>query len=140
MRRIRTDDYQLRTDPASSVECQENLQGLTLRNPTVDLSKADVYVLSFDVEFRDSLSAPEQIWVPDIQNLFPKVPLILVGTNREIRMNGISLTAQIENMKRIRKARADLECSAKDMINAKGVFAMEIRAGFHPTENVIRLD
>ena len=59
---------------------------------------ADVFVLCFSIADRDSLASISQKWVPEVRNFSRKVPLVLVGTKSDLRMDA-KYKAAIEKQK-----------------------------------------
>ncbi|XP_012939421.1 cdc42 homolog [Aplysia californica] len=52
---------------------------------TLTYSEADVFIVCFSVASRDSFSNVRARWLPELKSFKPKVPIILVGTQSDLR-------------------------------------------------------
>lgn len=50
---------------------------------------SDVFVICFSVTNPDSLKNVQEYWVPEIRHYIPYVPFVLVGTQIDLRKDGM---------------------------------------------------
>jgi len=105
----------------------------------------DVILMCFSIDNPDSLANIPEKWTPEVRHFCPNVPIILVGTKKDLR-NDENTKRELSKMKkepvisaegsliceRI-KAYAYLECSAKTREGVRNVFETAARAAL--TEN-----
>lgn len=98
---------------------------------------ADVFLLAFSLTSKDSFDNVGKKWIPELRHYAPGVPIILVGTKEDLRdskvlIAGQSSTARIlrsrgEDLKRLIRASAYVECSSKTQENLSAVFETAVR-------------
>ena len=100
----------------------------------------DVILMCFSIDSPDSLENIPEKWTPEVKHFCPNVPIILVGTKKDLR-NDSSMIKELGKMKQEPvkpeegrtmaekiKAFAYLECSAKSKEGVRGVFETATRA------------
>lgn len=117
---------------------------------SLDYASADVLILLFSLVSPTSLENIQNLWVPEIRECRPDVPIILVGTDHDLRdefdqhadeyrakgMEPIESQKGEETKERI-GARAYIECSAKTQYNVKEVLEAACRVilrSCHPSD------
>lgn len=55
-------------------------------------SLADVFLVCFSIEDPDSYHNVAEKWIPEIRQYYPSVPVLLVGTKRDLRFNDATVT------------------------------------------------
>ena len=91
---------------------------------------ADVVLITFALNDRESLNAVTHTWLPEVHEYCPKVPILLVGTKSDLREGDQdkcidSLEGQMVCQKI--DAKALIETSAKFGINVKELFHLSTR-------------
>lgn len=107
----------------------------------------EVFVLCFSLVSPISLENVRNVWVPEVRQYCPGVPLVLVGTKSDLRdqfeqhadeyrKNGMEpvYTQTGENMKKTINAAEYIECSARMQTNLKEVFETAIRVVLNPKQ------
>lgn len=105
----------------------------------------EVFLLCFSLVNPISLENVRNVWVPEVHQYCPGVPLVLVGTKSDLRdqfeqradeyrKNGMEpvYSQTGENMKSAINAAAYVECSAKMQTNLKEIFETAIRVVINP--------
>lgn len=107
---------------------------------------ADIFLLCYSVVLPSSFRNVTSRWVPEIQRLCPDVPIVLVGTQSDLRENVhilIRLAQSQEQPVSVEEARVCAqqisavtftECSALTQKNLKEVFDTAILASMHDSE------
>ena len=103
----------------------------------------DVILMYFSIDSPDSLENIPEKWAPEVKHFCPKVPIILVGTKKDLR-NDSNTIKELGKMKQEpvkpeegRKiaekvsAFAYLECSAKSKEGVREVLEVAARAALH---------
>ncbi|XP_035550838.1 rac-like GTP-binding protein RAC2 [Juglans regia] len=103
---------------------------------------ADVFLLAFSLISRASYENISKKWIPELRHYAPTVPIVLVGTKRDLRDHKQYLidhpgatpitTAQGEELKRAIGAAVYIECSSKTHQNVKAVFDAAIKVVLQP--------
>lgn len=101
----------------------------------------DCFIMCYSVNSQASFTNLRQKWYPDIHKDYPDVPIVIVGTKSDIRLDsvavsemmarGISLVNEAEASRLAYdyiRAAAWVECSALSGQNLKTVFDEAIRA------------
>ena len=94
---------------------------------------ANVYLLCFKVNDSSSYYNARDKWYPEIRRCAPEVPIILVGTQSDMRQgnnsssHGIVTQQMGQQLMNEMKARAYVECSALQNMNVVNVFAEAVR-------------
>lgn len=103
---------------------------------------AQVFLVCFSVDNRDSFENVQAKWIPEMKNFCPKVPFVLVGCKTDLRDDSETLKKlQQKHMEIVRtdegQALGDriqafqyVECSAKSRSNVTLVFEAAVRASF----------
>ena len=106
----------------------------------------DVFLMCFSIDSPKSLSKVIEKWAPEVRHFCPDVPIILVGTKKDLR-NDENVKRELSKMKqepvkseegsliceRI-NAYAYLECSAKTTEGVRDVFTTATRAALMTNE------
>ena len=106
----------------------------------------DVFLMCFSIDSPKSLSKVSEKWAPEVRHFCPDVPIILVGTKKDLR-NDENVKRELSKMKqepvkseegsliceRI-NAYAYLECSAKTTEGVRDVFTTATRAALMTNE------
>jgi Ras family protein A len=94
----------------------------------------DVLLVCFSIANPDSLSNVTDKWLPEVTHFCPKVPIILVGTKKDLRTDPAVLqdlaetkqkpvtTEQGQHVAELIRARAYHECSARTREGVREVF------------------
>ncbi|CAD5226529.1 unnamed protein product [Bursaphelenchus okinawaensis] len=93
-------------------------------------AEADVFLLCFNISDPSSLASVTEHWLPELRTVSPHVPVILVGTQNDIRM-GFQKEKLLVDGKRVKRLADQLdldyiECSALTQRNLKEVFDLAI--------------
>ncbi|KRY89027.1 Rho-related GTP-binding protein RhoU, partial [Trichinella pseudospiralis] len=109
-----------------------------------------VFLLCFSVVCPASFSNVQQRWLPEIRRYCPRAPLILVGTQCDLRTN-IQVLLDLNRFREAPVSVADaqhvakkinaiqyVECSALTQVNLKEVFDMAILAALNLTEPPVK--
>ncbi|XP_062381434.1 rho-related GTP-binding protein RhoA-A-like [Sardina pilchardus] len=103
----------------------------------------DVLLMCFSIGDPDSLENILETWFPEVNHFCPKVPIILVGTHKDLRNNDHTLRelAKIKQQPVKQEEGRDManrinafgymECSAKTMEGVREVFELAARAALH---------
>ncbi|KAG7158853.1 Ras-related protein ced-10-like, partial [Homarus americanus] len=88
----------------------------------------DVFIVCFALDNRASFENVTSKWLPELQQHCPKVPVILVGTKKDVR--NLVVLNQRDGKKLAKKARLSkyVECSAKSQDGVQEVFTSAIMA------------
>ncbi|KAK8884900.1 hypothetical protein M9Y10_044023 [Tritrichomonas musculus] len=105
----------------------------------------DVFLICFSLVSYDSLENVNSIWIPEIKNYCPDVPIVLVGLKSDLRDDPESHEEEfkekgwepieeekIEEVKNKIGAKYYVECSALKNYHIKEVFEAAARAIKHP--------
>jgi len=108
-------------------------------------ANCDVFVICFDVTNRVSLENVKKIWTPELKSHCKDVPLVLVGTKIDLRMDkstskGVASTDRKagENMATEVKAVKYLECSALTQDGLKDVFECAVQAVLRDPQETVQ--
>lgn len=112
---------------------------------TLSYPQTNVFIICFSIASPPSYENVKHKWYPEVCHHCPSVPILLVGTKKDLRNNpetmkklkeqnqapittqqGISLSKQIHAVKY-------LECSALNQEGIKDVFTEAVRAVLNPT-------
>ncbi|KAL3627077.1 Rac-like GTP-binding protein arac7 [Castilleja foliolosa] len=103
---------------------------------------ADIFVLAFSLISRASYENVLKKWMPELRRFAPNVPIVLVGTKLDLRVDrgyladhmgsNIITTAQGEELRKQIGAAAYIECSSKTQQNVKAVFDTAIKVVLIP--------
>lgn len=96
--------------------------------------QTDVFLICFSVVNSASFSNAKEVWFPELRHHCPKTPIILVGTQIDLRDNystNISVQ-QGERMAKEMKAVKYVECSALTQKGLKNVFDEAILCSLMP--------
>lgn len=88
---------------------------------------ADVVLIAFALNDRESLSSVVNIWLPEVHEYCPRVPIILVGTKSDLREDyNMKCIESIDGQIMCQKidAKAFVETSAKASINVNELFTL----------------
>jgi len=103
----------------------------------LDYPSTDVILLCFSVSNPDSLDSVVNKWEPEVRHNCPNAPVILVGTNKELRTDARDIsrssltpvtTEQGQKIAKRIQARAYVECSARTGEGVQEVFETAARA------------
>uniref|UniRef100_A0A803QA72 Uncharacterized protein n=1 Tax=Cannabis sativa TaxID=3483 RepID=A0A803QA72_CANSA len=103
---------------------------------------ADVFILTFSLISKASYENVSKKWIQELKHYASGVPIILVGTKLDLRDNtqffiehpdAVPITtAQGEELQKLIKAHAYIECSSKTQQNVMEVFDATIRVALQP--------
>ena len=122
---------------------QDDLDRLRLLN----YPNTDAIVLCFSIDSPDSLENIQQKWLPELRHFCPKVPIILVGTKKDLRNDATTKrnlmkygqepvsSEQGRMMANFIGAHAYIECSAKLNEGVRNVFETATRASLANIQN-----
>lgn len=108
--------------------------------------QTDVLLVCFSVVNPTSFENVQEKWIPELKRYCPGVPILLVGTQSDLRADPATLTklarsksvpvtvAEAERLVKREKAVAYVECSAKTLKNVKQVFDEALVAVVCPAE------
>lgn len=91
---------------------------------------ADVVLITFALNDRESLNAVLSTWLPEVSEYCPKVPILLVGTKSDLRDDeSEECIESIDGQVMCQKidAKAFIETSAKCGINVTELFTLSAR-------------
>lgn len=95
------------------------------------LEVPDIYIVCFSLVDKDSLDSVEEFWIPDIQSLDQSVPIVLVGTQLDMRkpFDSRHITSE-QGQKAAKRLGADyyVECSAKENSGIRETFQKAVMA------------
>lgn len=95
------------------------------------LEVPDIYIVCFSLVDKDSLDSVEEFWIPEIQSLDQSVPIVLVGTQLDMRkpFDSRHITSE-QGQKVAKKLGADyyVECSAKENSGIRETFQKAVMA------------
>jgi len=103
--------------------------------------------MCFSIDSPDSLENIAEKWNPEVKHFCPKVPVVLVGTKKDLRNDEATKkelmktrqepvrTEQGRAMADKIKAYAYLECSAKTREGVRAVFETATRGAYHSRKN-----
>jgi len=104
---------------------------------------SDVILICFSIVSPDSLGNVIEKWIPEVSHFCPKVPVILIGTKKDLRNDAgaveyLSLskekpvtTEQGQQVAALIKAYAYLECSSRTREGVQQVFETATLASLH---------
>ncbi|KAJ8452406.1 hypothetical protein Cgig2_006211 [Carnegiea gigantea] len=105
---------------------------------------ADVFVLAFSLVSRASFENVQKKWILELQHYAPGVPIVLVGTKRDLREDKHFLadhpgllpvsTSEGEELRKQIGALYYIECSSKTQQNVKAVFDAAIKVVIKPPQ------
>ena len=87
--------------------------------------ESDVLVICFSVCDRRSFRSAHELWLPEARRYTKKKrPVILVGTQTDLRQGNVGEVSEDEGAKMAKKIGADcyLECSARNHEGTKAIF------------------
>ena len=103
--------------------------------------------MCFDINLPDSLENITSRWQPEVKQFCPRVPVILVGTKKDLR-NDDAIRRELDNIKKepisyiqgtkvasLIKATAYLECSALNDDGVREVFDIAVRTALLGKKN-----
>eukprot|EP00871_Galdieria_phlegrea_P001187 jgi/Galph1/2069/GphlegSOOS_G753.1 len=101
-----------------------------------EIRRADVLVLVYDVNKRETLDRASSYWLPTLRRLKVDIPVVLVGNKIDVR--GIGSDHSLEHlikpiMDEFREVDVCIECSAKQVFNIAELFYYAQKAVIHPT-------
>lgn len=95
------------------------------------LEAPDIYIVCFSLVDKDSLDSVEEFWIPEIHSLDQSVPIVLVGTQLDIRkpFDSRHITSE-QGQKVAKRLGADyyVECSAKENSGIRETFQKAVMA------------
>lgn len=95
------------------------------------LEAPDIYIVCFSLVDKDSLDSVEEFWIPEIQSLDQSVPIVLVGTQLDMRkpFDSRHITSE-QGQKVAKRLGADyyVECSAKENSGIRETFQKAVMA------------
>ncbi|XP_052698421.1 cdc42 homolog [Crassostrea angulata] len=95
------------------------------------LEVPDIYIVCFSLVDKDSLDSVEEFWIPDIQSLDQSVPIVLVGTQLDMRkpFDSRHITSE-QGQNAAKRLGADyyVECSAKENSGIRETFQKAVMA------------
>ncbi|XP_061193426.1 cdc42 homolog [Saccostrea echinata] len=97
---------------------------------TQDYRSNDIFVVCFSTVDRESLENVKDFWIPEIRQIDRKRPVVLVGTQTDLRKEGSSHVTKEEgeNLAKQIGAFSYLECSAVQKTGVKDVFEQVVMA------------
>jgi len=110
--------------------------------------QTDVFVVCYSIVSPTSLERVRSVWYPELRYYCPSVPIILVGTKRDLRNDQATIEElaayhqtpltpeQGVAMRRMLKAAAVLECSAKSQADLRAVFDEAVRVAITPQDGL----
>ena len=120
--------------PSSRIEEYDQLRPLAYRN-------AEVVIVVFAIDNEKALQSAKDVWVPEVRQILPNIPIILVGTKsdkRPVNDGGIgtptggrqliSKAAAQKAGKSIKGVVGTMECSSRTQSGLHAVFDAAIRA------------
>lgn len=97
----------------------------------ISLEVPDIYIVCFSLVDKDSLDSVEEFWIPEIQSLDQSVPIVLVGTQLDMRKPFDSRHITFEQGQKVAKrlgADYYVECSAKENSGIRETFQKAVMA------------
>eukprot|EP00049_Salpingoeca_infusionum_P019058 m.359971 g.359971 ORF g.359971 m.359971 type:complete len:182 (-) comp18844_c0_seq1:159-704(-) len=88
---------------------------------------ANVVLVCYAVDNRDSFDNIEAKWVPELRQYLPKVQFIIVGCKADLRDEGAAATVKLDEAKALAEkvgAAAAFECSAKKNTGITQIFEL----------------
>lgn len=117
-------DYSLTLWDTAGQEDYERLRPLSYPN-------TDCFLLCYSIDSRTSFENVLSKWTPEIRHFSPHVPIVLVGTKSDLRVQGSDKFVTVVEGKKLKNkinAYSIVECSAKKRNNLILVFEESIRA------------
>lgn len=110
----------------------------------MSLPAPDVFIVCFSLVDEDSLDSVENFWMPKIRSLGKGIPVILVGTQYDMRKTNEHEHISSEQGKVVAKRVGTnyyIECSAKDNMKIQEIFEKTVYAKIHRSKkksNIIK--
>ncbi|KAG5682534.1 hypothetical protein PVAND_011881 [Polypedilum vanderplanki] len=117
-------EYSLTLWDTAGQEDYERLRPLSYPN-------TDCFLLCYSMDSRTSFENVSSKWNPEIRHFSPHVPIVLVGTKSDLRIQGSEKYVTTQEAKKLCKkigAYTLVECSAKKKTNLVTVFEEAVRA------------
>ncbi|BDA51482.1 mitochondrial Rho GTPase 2 [Coccomyxa sp. Obi] len=94
---------------------------------------SDVIILAYDTGNPRTLKRITEVWVPELQRLGVKVPLLLVGCKSDLRPQDQNMQqVVVPVLAKCKEIESCLDCSAKNLIFVSEVFYYAVKAVVHP--------
>ncbi|CAL8465634.1 g5170 [Coccomyxa elongata] len=94
---------------------------------------SDVIILAYDTGSPRTLKRVTEVWVPELQRLGVKVPLLLVGCKSDLRPQDQNMQqVVVPVLAKCKDIESCLDCSAKNLIFVSEVFYYAVKAVIHP--------
>ncbi|XP_062568644.1 rho-related GTP-binding protein RhoJ-like [Saccostrea cucullata] len=106
------------------------------------LTTPDTYIVCFSLVDDDSMDSVLNFWVPKIKALGKHVPVVLVGTQEDLRKNGHSgHISTTEGLTLARTIGADVyvECSAKSGTGVQEIFHSAVMASIRQSKRKVNI-
>ncbi|EIE18377.1 hypothetical protein COCSUDRAFT_38657 [Coccomyxa subellipsoidea C-169] len=103
--------------------------------PALELAclNSDVIILAYDTGNPRTLNRITEVWVPELQRLGVKVPLLLVGCKSDLRPQDQNMQqVVVPVLAKCKEIESCLDCSAKNLIFVSEVFYYAVKAVVHP--------
>lgn len=117
-------EYNLTLWDTAGQEDYERLRPLSYPN-------TDCFLLCYSIDSKTSYENVVSKWSPEIRHFSPHVPIVLVGTKSDLRIQGSEKYVTTQEGRKLKKridAYALVECSAKKKTHLADVFEEAVRA------------
>eukprot|EP00735_Rhodelphis_limneticus_P011130 TRINITY_DN4188_c0_g1::TRINITY_DN4188_c0_g1_i1::g.2102::m.2102 TRINITY_DN4188_c0_g1::TRINITY_DN4188_c0_g1_i1::g.2102 ORF type:complete len:646 (+),score=151.71,sp/P0CO78/GEM1_CRYNJ/37.11/4e-139,Miro/PF08477.8/5.3e-20,Miro/PF08477.8/0.00085,EF_assoc_2/PF08356.7/1.8e-26,EF_assoc_2/PF08356.7/4.3e+03,Ras/PF00071.17/3.2e-20,Ras/PF00071.17/2.5,EF_assoc_1/PF08355.7/3e-14,EF-hand_1/PF00036.27/0.00013,EF-hand_1/PF00036.27/0.048,EF-hand_5/PF13202.1/0.00062,EF-hand_5/PF13202.1/0.15,EF-hand_7/PF13499.1/3.8e len=106
------------------------------------LEEANVVILVYDVNKRETLDRISSYWMPRIRETGNNIPVILAGSKIDIRSTMLNVSLENEVlpvMQSFSEIESIIECSAKQLFNIAELFYFAQKSVIYPTSPLIHL-